>query len=593
MSSSHSKTHSKCDKHDKCDKCGIKTITPIAGGRVIMDAIVRQHGGFGRIHGLCGSTIFQADQIMQDLIDAGKFDFVHMTNETNACYAAQNYYRKCGHVGVAITTRGPGIYMALSAIGSAFKEELPMVYICGVAAEDVQDDFQNIDLSSLMAVSKKTFRITRAMTTAAEIDDIVDEAFQTALEGSTGNPGPGPVTLMVDSNMWTYLLSIKGEHKFAPVAALTGNEDAALKEIVHKWNQAGSVVIRLGPRVSHKMAMRMVKLAECFDHVHVVTVFDARAILSPDVSPKFLDMSGPVGNKAANDAIENADLVIDAGVAILYTTLVIDLLVAGAHANVIRLFDEPVEKTGHRVNVDVVLKNLWECKGLLKNKAPVVVDDPTVAFKRVLDVYLGQNTPGCETIGYYVAKCLEAFYTPEKIIERKYYQVTDSGTAAFIAGQLLRMRHADYAGIYTEFSAIGLSLPSAVGFIYGAPRDCVVWQGDGGFMNLMSGLIDVSGAARMNKVRVLYLLFDDKKYGNVALGDLVVHGDYTTITSTEDLHASFDINAVLNSIGPVAFTDGYDSQFIPNFIAKAPGFTECGVYIMKCNGITTSIVKAQ
>jgi len=595
-------TKKTCDNYSGCRNFDVKKSRN--GGDVILAAIIKNQGGYGRIFGVCGSTIFQFNKSMQNAIDNKNFDFVHMSNETSAVYAAQNYYNKNGFVGAAITTRGPGIYMAMSAIGSSLREELPLVYICGVAPIDVADDFQNIDLKSLMTISKRVFRITRDIKCISKVQDIIDEVFHVAKHGTSENPSPGPVTLMVDSDFWLTKLSVVCGKQFIPKPVRTGNEMNALYEIINNWNLSNSVVMRIGPRVSPKVANLMIKLAEEFPQLYITTVFDARSVLSPDVSDKFLDMSGPVGNKLANDVIEKADLIIDAGVGVLYTVLVIDLITAGRHKNVIRLFDEPIEKTGFMVNVDVVLKYLHRNRDLLESKPAgakaltdavvgqgqqITSNKTTASFKKVLDVYLDQNN----TIGYHVATCLSQFYNNKLIVTDDYYQVTDSGTAAFITGQLLRMKNQYLDGIYTEFSAIGLSMGSATGKIYGNPKDCVVWLGDGAFINLMSNIIDLKTAAMYNKTRVLVLLFDDKKYGNVALGDMALFKEYTDITSTQVFHDNFSIEAVLKSVGPVVYEDDYKKNFIPKFRAGKGNFKDPGIYIMKINGITTPIVTAQ
>lgn len=564
-----------------------KPVSVKRGGEVILEAIIKHQGGKGQIFGLCGSTTFQFDKIMQNAIDAGKLDYIHVANETSGSYAAQNFSDD-KRVGVVITTRGPGITMALSGIASAMREELPLLYICGVSPTDVKDEFQNLDLSILEKVTKKTFRITRKLLSMEEVSDVVEEACFTALHGTSANPGKGPVVLMVDADVWLNDMSISTKSKFEPKSTRTGNEKDALFDLVHRWNKASKIVMRLGPRVSHKTAKMMVQLADDFPQLYLTTVFDARAVLSPDVSPKFLDMSGPVGNAVANQAIKDADFVIDAGVGVLYTTLVIDIKDSGVHSNVLRLFDEPIEKEGYMVNVDLVLYNLLKNSYQLAKKSSWSVGDSTASFKKILDVYDAQTN----TLGHYVAACMKQFYNNQLIIDDDYYHVTDSGTAAFIAGQLLRMKKPN-DGIYTEFAPIGLSMASAVGKIYGNSKDAVVYLGEGAFMNMLSSFIDLKVAAMVNNVRVLMLLFDDNKYGNVALGDLVLHKEYTSVTETVDLKKGFDFEKLLLSQKPVKLVLGYDKCVIEGFKAKSAGYTEAGLYIMKMDGVTTAIVTSQ
>jgi thiamine pyrophosphate-dependent acetolactate synthase large subunit-like protein len=568
-----------------CQKDKFEVVNIKKTGEVLLDAIIENQGGKGTIFGIPGSTSYQFDKILQNAIDINRLNFVHITNETNGAYSAQNFSND-KTVGVVITTRGPGITMAFTGIVSAFREEIPLIYMCGVSPTDIQDEFQNVDLTILSKMTKKVFRITKKILNMSEITDIINEAFFIAHNGTSENPGKGPIAILVDSDAWLNELSVTTGPKYhAPKVVCTGNEQNALYDIITRWNKAKSVVMRFGPRVNYETALKMVELANKFQKLYITSAFDARGLLSPDISVKNLDMSGPVGNSVANKAITDADLIIDAGVGVQYTTLVTDI----SKPNIIRLFDEPIAKDGYIVNVNQVLLELYKHQDSLNNVGSLVVGDPTVAFKKILDVYFGQN----KTVGYYVAKCVNQFYNDRLIITDDYYQITDSGTAAFIAGQLLRVSRPDVDGIYTEYSAIGLSLGSASGKIYGNPKDTVVYIGDGAFMNMMSGIIDLKMAAVVNKVRALVLLYDDTKYGNVALGDKALFGEYTTISSTVDLLQQFNMLKIFEAVNPVKVVNGYDSSVITDFRNKAVGYTLPGLYVMKMDGITTPIVISQ
>jgi len=112
-------------------------------------------------------------------------------------------------------------------------------------------------------------------------------------------------------------------------------------------------------------------------------------------------------------------------------------------------------------------------------------------------------------------------------------------------------------------------------------------------MNMMSSFIDLKVAAIANKVRVLLLLFDDKKYGNVALGDIALFNEYTSITSTVDLLSQFDMVQVLESVHPIQLKLDYDPTVIEDFKNSSEGYTEPGVYVMKMEGITSPFLGNQ
>jgi len=614
---------------------GFTALNPaVQGGEVILNAFINnQAPNKCLIYGLPGSSIFQWDQILQNAIDANKIRQIHITNESCGGYAAQNFsdLKEGGKkVGVVFSTRGPGIMVTSVAIASAFREELPLVYVAGVSPTDRQDEFQNVDLTILSKITKKVFRITKAIKCTNQLSAVIDEACFTAINGTCQNPGRGPVAVLVDLDVWRNPMGVSCCYDFVPKPVLTGNEENALYDIVTRWNDPNvkAVVIRVGPRVYSEKAQMLIDLAKKFKQLYIVTTFDGRGLLNPasgfDANNvnKFFDMQGPVGNKVANAAVNYAlvnagnannpkfnGVVIDMGVGVLYTTLSTDVT-----GNVIRLFDEPIDFDGYLVNVNNVIQRLWDNQAQLNSLPSYPTWSPalpyggssTLAFKAIADTYLAQipTNPGwtkpLPSLGYYVTKCLTNFYNADYIVTKDFYFVTDSGTATFIAGQMLRNSIPDNDAIYTEFSAIGLGIGSTAGKVWRNEKDAVLFIGDGGFLNLLGHLVDLQYAAIQNNRRVLFLYFNDYYYGNVALGDLVLFGAFTSITSTLDLMNTVNVDkyfksltpsAVLQTVDYATFPTGTDlDAFVTGFKNSSPGFTAPGVYVLRMNGYTTKIL---
>lgn len=626
-------------------KCleNINVSQPIQGGRVILEAIMANQktsdpsGNTNTIiFGLAGSSTFQWNSILQEAIDYlpntpadnfKKLKMIHITNECAGTYAAQNFSNNM-KVGVVFTTRGPGITMALTGIVSAMREELPLVYICGVSPTDIKDEFQNVDLTILDKVAKRTYRITSSNNCIQHVHNIITNACHVAIAGTNKNPGKGPVVIMVDFDFWRKSLNTKCNMCWIPHRVLTGNEKPAIREIIKKWNTITNqsiIVMRIGTRCSPEIARKMVKLSDYFPQLYIVATFDARGMIDPDPSKtnnKYLDVHGPVGNRAANNAVNYAlanGLVIDAGVGVLYTTLSVDVV-----GNVIRLFDEPIEKDGYMVNVNYVLDKLYglvfqvDQGKLYKNMSYIYNNfgNATTQFKLIYDEYVrqgpgayyypGVNGPTIEipishvlpSIGHIVARCMKNFYdndtTSLVINSNDYYHVYDSGTAAFIAGQLGRMKYSNNDGVYTEYSAIGLSLASAAGKIWGNPKHVVVYIGDGAFMNMLGSIIDLKQAAHMNNKKALILYFNDYRYGNVALGDLALPPNtYTSIPITVDLLNQFDVNALMISVcGAPKFCHAFNDTDIDIFITLFKNTSDTGLYILRMDGETTRIARS-
>lgn len=586
----------KCEVKENC----IIPITPAVertGGQIIADTIIRLQGGNGKIWGIPGTTTYLFDDAAQDAIDQGRLEYIQVSHESSGAYAASMWSDyDINRVGVCMSTRGPGVTTVSSGLASATREELPLLYISAVAIDRTSDIFQILDPSFLDPITKKILTINTSIVSQLEIENIIEEAYYTALDGTTDNPGEGVVAVIVETPVWTQKYNMTGGvcKYVRPNIVLTGNESTALTKIISQWNLQSTekITFRLGPRVKYETALKIIELANNFPQVYVTTVFDARSLLDPAISPKFLDMEGPIGNSAANTAVKNSNLVIDAGVGVIYTTLVDDVLNTTTRT-VIRLFDEPIEKVGYFVNVDNVLDRLYARQADLQVGSFYPVENPTIAFERQLNQYL--NVYAKNTIGYLVASCVNEFYGPNYTVNNDYNHITDSGTATFMAAQLLRSTNHKNVDIFTEYAPIGLGTGSASGKIFGTNKDTVLYIGDGGLMSMLGSLIDLNRAAISTGSRALILLFDDHKYGNVALGDLAAFGAYKEPTSTVNLHKYFDFSVLLSSLTGVVMSPSVQGtnlnlNFLRSFINRAPGFQHPGTYIMIMYGITSPFV---
>ena len=624
------------------------TVIPaLQGGEVILNAFIKNQNPTNdpnvkcQLFGIPGSSIYFWDQILQNAINANRVQMNHISNEIAGAYAAQNFsdVKEGGQkVGVVFTTRGPAVMLAMSAIASAYREELPLIYICGVSPTDREDEFQNFDLKMLNSITKKQYRITKSMVCVNEVTAIIDDACYTAIHGTKENVGRGPVIIFVNFDFWRYPIGVSCCKDFVPKTILTGNETNALYDLVSRWNNPSvkAVVVRVGTRLYSENAQLIIEMAKEFPQLYVVTTADSRGLISPNVDTgsvkKYFDMQGPPGNAVANSATDYAaknGLVIDLGVGILYTTLVTDVTASGT-GSVLRLFDEPITFDGYYVNVNEFTQMLYNNKsklnvGVTPSFNPCVPyntaspnplspnagltytslpfgGDSTLAFKAILNTYLSQinltgplyPTPG-PSLGCWVANCMTAFYNndPNYVINDDYHFVTDSGTATFIAGNLLRNSIPDNDAIYTEFSAIGLGISSCSGKLWRKEKDAVLFIGEGASINLLSHYMDLKYAAIKNGKRALVLLFNDFKYGNVALGDLALFGTWTSITSTEDMMNTINIDSYFASLSPVQYitaTLGNINSTIQNFRSNAVGWNVPGLYVIRMNGNTTKIL---
>lgn len=115
-------------------------------------------------------------------------EIVHVLarHEQGAVHMADGYARATGKVGVALVTSGPGLTNAVTGIGTAYADSIPMVVISGQVPSGLigNDAFQEVDAVGITRPLVKHSFLVKDVTVLAET---IKKAFYIA---RTGRPGP-------------------------------------------------------------------------------------------------------------------------------------------------------------------------------------------------------------------------------------------------------------------------------------------------------------------------------------------------------------------------------------------------------------------
>ena len=125
--------------------------------------------------------------------DAG-IRHVLVRHEAGGGHAAEGYAKATGRVGVALATSGPGATNLVTPIADAMMDSVPVVFITGQVRTELlgTDGFQEADtLGITLPIVKHSFMIQHPL----EIPGAIHEAFHIA---RTGRPGPVVVDIPQD-----------------------------------------------------------------------------------------------------------------------------------------------------------------------------------------------------------------------------------------------------------------------------------------------------------------------------------------------------------------------------------------------------------
>jgi acetolactate synthase-1/2/3 large subunit len=261
-----------------------------------------QQEGTSCIFGIPGAQYNE----LWDTMKSKGLPHVLVTHEFSASTMADGYARATGRPGVICIIPGPGITNALSGIGEALLDSVPLVCLVGDVGrgDKYYHAFQCHDLpaSQLMKpVTKAVFEIQ----SAAEIADTVRKAFLIAQEGE-----PGPVAVVIPYN---YLLAESQYHSPAlPPPALPCDETAVQQAVAMLADRRQRVGIYAGMGCM-EYTPALAQAAEILQ-APVATSVSGKGVI-PWNHPLSVGWGyGPHGTRTAEEIFKSVDIVLAIGV---------------------------------------------------------------------------------------------------------------------------------------------------------------------------------------------------------------------------------------------------------------------------------------
>jgi acetolactate synthase-1/2/3 large subunit len=234
---------------------------------------------------------------------------IQVRHEQGGGHAAEGYAKASGRVGVAFATSGPGATNLVTAIADAIMDSVPTVFITGQVRTELigTDGFQEADVTGItLPIVKHSFQVTDPR----HIPQYVHEAFHVA---STGRPGP----VLIDIPQDLSRADIEYEPDTDPVE-LPGykpSTEGNIKQIriaAKAIANARRPVIYSGGGVVNANASEELREFCLSDRFPVTsTVMGLGAFPAPH--EQWLGMLGMHGTRAANYAMDNADLIVAIG----------------------------------------------------------------------------------------------------------------------------------------------------------------------------------------------------------------------------------------------------------------------------------------
>jgi acetolactate synthase I/II/III large subunit len=458
-------------------------------------------------------------------VDAG-IRHILVRHEAGGGHAAEGYAKASGRVGVAFATSGPGATNLVTPICDAMMDSVPVVFITGQVRTELlgTDGFQEADtLGITMPVVKHSFMIQDSH----ELPRAIHEAFHIA---RSGRPGPVVVDIPMDIS--------RAEIDYEPVSdvrlpgyqpRVEGNQKQVRQAAKALAAAQRPVIYAGGGVINADAAEELTEFVKSDRFPVTCTLMGLGGFPAPH--PQWLGMLGMHGTRAANYAMDEADLICAVG-ARFDDRITGKLSEFAPRAKFIHIDVDPAEISK---NVPAHIPIVGDAKHVL---AKLIVEYRAIgADSARLDAWWSRIEGWREKHPLNFEDTADSEIKPQYMIRALYEATNGDAIVTSDVGQ-----HQMWAAQYYDFATprhwinsgglgtMGFGLPAAMGAAVGCPDELVCCiAGDGSVQmnaqelatcaeNRIPVKVFIMNNGYLGMVRQWQELFWDRRYSHVDMG---------------------------------------------------------------------------
>ncbi len=515
------------------------------GAQWLVQALRTQ--GVDTVFGYPGGAIMPVYDALYD----GGVEHVLCRHEQGAVMAAIGYARAGQRTGVCIATSGPGATNLITGLADALLDSVPVVAITGQVGSSLigTDAFQEIDVLGLSLSCTKHSFLVESIT---DLPRIITEAFAIAAGGR-----PGPVLIDIPKDIQLQISEFTPY--FLPVNNAEPLSQTALSRARQLMRESRKPVLYTGGGVGMSGAVALLRAFLDETGMPAVSTLKGLGAVSPDY-PYYLGMLGMHGAKAANLAVQEADLLIAVGAR--FDDRVTGKLNAFApNAKVIHVDIDPAE-------LDKLRQTHVSLACDAKQALPLLSQPLSFpAWQHYVKELKAEHAPDYSHTG-------DSIYAPLLLSQVSAAKPADCVVTTDVGQhQMWTAQHMTFDGPENFLTSgglgtMGFGLPAAIGAQIARPEATVLCvSGDGSFMMNVQELTTIKRKRlpvkillldnqRLGMVRQWQELFFDKRYSETVLDD---NPDFVALARSFDIPGQLvteksalpsAINTLLHHQGP-------------------------------------------
>lgn len=485
-------------------------------------------------------------ELYDELVGSDSIQPLLVTHEGGGAFMADAISRATDSIGTLVIVPAAGITHAMSGIGEAFLDGIPMLIISGGIRTDMDKSFQlhDVDQQALLkTLTKAQYKIERH----EDAIPTVYEAYKTAVSGE-----PGPVFIEIPAN----LQLLTGEVDGMPDANISldrptfdsGLIDAAVALLADA--EKPGLFVGWGAK---DVTDDLIRIAEHLG-APVATTLQGLGVF-PGNHPLHAGMSfGPSAVPASANAFKDCDVMLAVGTRFAE-------ICTGSYGAV------PPEKLIHiDINSEAIGANYKAAVGICADSRDAV---PALADALLAKLPARDGS----AIGQALAKDKAAYrdewlahdskgrVNPCRFFEELRSQldddaivVTDDGNHTFLTAELMRIHKGGAYLSPTDFNCMGYCVPATIATKLALPKQQVVGiVGDGAF--LMTGLESVTAVS--NSIGAIWFVFNDGELAQIAQAQAM---PYQRTACTDVGKLNYEAFAAATGVEYVAIQNDDDLQ---------------------------------
>lgn len=479
--------------------------------------------------------------------------YVCCHNEQAVTMAADGYAKTRNAFGAALLTTGPGATNAITGVVGAWQDSSRVFVVSGQSK--YSQTIHKSGLKGLRQFGVQEADILPMVRTVTKYSAMVErpEDVRYHLEKAmylAGSGRPGPVWIDVPLDVQGAPVDPKKLRGFDPEAEgfaepLKAPAAADIQAVVKALRAASRPVIVAGQGV--RIAGAAEKLARFAERNGLPVVTPRLGIdLLPTSHPLYVGRPGIKGDRAANFAVQNADLLVCVGTRLSINLTGHDYAKFARGAKVIVVDADPVEHAKKTIRIDrFVLSDaarffdaMLKRGRILRPAALRGWQARCAGWKKRYPVVLPEYRSARPLNTYYFAEALSRAASPRDVI------VIDSGSSSYVMSQAVSIKKGQRYLASGGLGAMGYAVPAAIGVsaaLGGGRVLCIT--GDGSMHMNLQELETISH----NRLPVKMFVFNNGGYASIKttqrnfFGSLFVGVDEKSGVSLPDWKKTADL----------------------------------------------------